>query len=232
MQERVNALSMLKKDTVGNIDMISAIVENRADLLYVDKECVLLREKGSGILQLKCENMKHFAKIESYLSHAQCIVVHDEQCRDALVEMGFKTDMGVYQCYYPHHSIEHPLQSDIRRLDSTYLKTITEHYHLMNNPDYISFLIESQGIYGLFVDEELVGFIGSHDDGSMGLLEIFDAYRGKGYATQLERFLINLKLSERKIPYCQVIVGNEQSMGLQKKLGMEISKNRVYWLDI
>lgn len=231
MQERVNALSMLKKDMAGNVDMISAIVENRADLLYVTDGCVLLREKESDILQLKCEDLMHLEAVHSYLEHAKCIVVHDEQCREALVKMGFKADMGVYQCYYPQNSIDYQSQADIRRLDLSYLKIVTEHYHLMDNPEYISQLIESQGIYGLFVNDELIGFIGSHDDGSMGLLEIFDSYRGKGYASQLESFLINLKLNERKIPYCQVIVGNEASLALQKKLGMEISKNCVYWLD-
>ena len=231
MQDRVNALSMLRKDMAGNADMLSAIIENRADLLYVSADCVLLREKGSELLQLKCEKDEALAAVAKYLDHAKCVVVHDEACREALLAQVFQTDMGVYQCFYPGHSIEVDENADIRRLDQSYLDTIVAHYHPSNDPAYIATLIETQGIYGLFVENELAGFIGSHDDGSMGLLEIFEPYRQRGYAYQLESFLIKQKLSERKVPYCQVIVGNDVSLALQKKLGMEISSSRVYWLD-
>ena len=44
--------------------------------------------------------------------------------------------------------------------------------------------------------------IGEHLEGSMGLLEIFPQYRGRGYGTEMER----------------------------KKLGLTISEERMYWM--
>ena len=94
MQDRVNALSMLRKDMAGNADMLSAIIENRADLLYVSADCVLLREKGSELLQLKCEKVEALAAVAKYLDHAKCVVVHDEACREALLAQGVSDRYG------------------------------------------------------------------------------------------------------------------------------------------
>jgi ribosomal protein S18 acetylase RimI-like enzyme len=42
---------------------------------------------------------------------------------------------------------------------------------------------------GLY-NQEIIGFIGQHLEGSIGLLEIFPTYRGNGYGTELESYLI------------------------------------------
>ena len=36
--------------------------------------------------------------------------------------------------------------------------------------------------------------------------------------------------SQGRVPFDQVIVGNEKSMGLQRKVGMELSKDTMSWL--
>ena len=85
-------------------------------------------------------------------------------------------------------------------------------------------------MYGIFVEDELAGFIGEHDEGSMGMLEVFPAYRRQGLGLALESFQINRILEEGRMPYDQVILGNEKSLSLQKKLGMTITKDTVTWL--
>lgn len=79
-------------------------------------------------------------------------------------------------------------------------------------------------------ESQIVGFIGQHLEGSMGLLEILPEYRGNGYGTELECFLIREMQRKHLIPFCQVETDNEKSINLQKKLGFEISKEKVYWL--
>ena len=76
----------------------------------------------------------------------------------------------------------------------------------------------------------LAGFVGEHHEGSMGMLEVFPPYRGHGLGLALESFQINRYLSQGRVPFDQVIVGNEKSMSLQKKVGMELSKDTMSWL--
>ena len=62
------------------------------------------------------------------------------------------------------------------------------------------------------------------------MLFVDERYRKSGYGADLERFMINLKLSQKAIPYCHVIVGNDASKRLQSRLGMTVAEQYVYWL--
>lgn len=87
----------------------------------------------------------------------------------------------------------------------------------------------SGAIFGAFIEGKLAGFIGEHIEGSLGMLEVFEEYRRKGIAAELESYMINLHLSRGHLPYGDVIVGNEASMKLQRKLGLKVSKEIYCW---
>jgi ribosomal protein S18 acetylase RimI-like enzyme len=74
------------------------------------------------------------------------------------------------------------------------------------------------------------GFIGRHQDGSMGMMEVLPKYRRQGWGERLERALIKMILNEGELPYGHVIVGNEASAKLQDKLGFMRCKKVVTWL--
>lgn len=123
-----------------------------------------------------------------------------------------------------------PVCGDIRQLDGRYFHAVLEGYSLFQDEAYIADRLKAGVMYGIFVEGNLAGFIGEHDEGSMGMLEVFPAYRRRGLGLALESFQINRILEEGRIPYDQVIVGNEKSLSLQKKLGMTITKDTVTWL--
>jgi tRNA (guanine37-N1)-methyltransferase len=85
-------------------------------------------------------------------------------------------------------------------------------------------------MFGVFIGGEIVGFVGTHDEHSMGLLEILPEYRRLGLGYALEAHLINHLLSRGRVPFCQVAVYNEASILLQEKMGLEISTSVIYWL--
>ena len=82
-----------------------------------------------------------------------------------------------------------------------------------------------------FLNGILAGFIGTHHEGSMGMLEIFPEYRRLGLGYALESALIRRLMEQGAIPYCQVYEGNEASLRLQRKLGLTFSDEFVYWLS-
>ncbi len=51
-----------------------------------------------------------------------------------------------------------------------------------------------------------------------------------GIGIALEARNLNRRLSEGRIPFGHVVVGNEKSTGLQKKIGMEFSEKIVTWV--
>lgn len=70
-----------------------------------------------------------------------------------------------------------------------------------------------------------------HDDGSMGMLEILPPFRRRGYAAQLEAFLIAAALSDGRTPYCHVVDGNEASLRLQQKMGLICTRLPAIWVN-
>ena len=76
----------------------------------------------------------------------------------------------------------------------------------------------------------LAGFIGTHSEGSMGMLEVFPEHRRKGYGMMLESYLIRWHLERGWTPFGHVIDGNEASIRLQQKAGMEKGDLPAIWV--
>lgn len=120
--------------------------------------------------------------------------------------------------------------AEVRQLELSHLPVVVEHYTDDGTDDgYLSGLIEQGELYGAFHGDTLMGFIGRHAEGSMGLLEVLPQYRRRGIAALLQTRMIALELSRGRIPYGQVFDGNDASMALQRSLGMTQSMDRVYW---
>lgn len=136
------------------------------------------------------------------------------------------------RCYQAAYLKEErlPVTGDIRQLDMTYFQPVLEGYSLFHDPAYIAQRLAAGVIYGAFVEGQLAGFVGEHSEGSMGMLEVFPAFRRRGLALALESFQINRYLAQGRVPYDQVIVGNTASMALQRKVGMTLSADTMAWL--
>lgn len=118
---------------------------------------------------------------------------------------------------------------DVRPLDASYGEEVQKRYSLNTNESLE--LMTAQGqLFGAFKDGEWVGFIGFHDEGSMGMLEIFPQYQRKGYGEYLEKWLVNYEMARGNIPFGHVIVDNARSLALQKKMGFTLYEQRVHWL--
>lgn len=86
-------------------------------------------------------------------------------------------------------------------------------------------------MYGACDDNGLIGFIGCHNDGSMGFLFVEERYRRRGIAVSLESYLINRQVEKGYIPYCHVRTENAASHHLQEKLGLFLAPNPVWWVS-
>ena len=104
---------------------------------------------------------------------------------------------------------------------------IIKYYNKLSDEE-LKKIIERKKLFLAFQNEHLVGFAGEHLEGSMGLLEILPDFRRRGYGVALEYFMISYMKENHLIPFCQVEVDNCKSLALQQKLGMTISKERIY----
>lgn len=116
----------------------------------------------------------------------------------------------------------------IRRLEAANLPAVCASYQL-EGEEYLSWLISRGELYGAFEGETLMGFIGRHAEGIIGLLEVLPQYRRRGLGRQLQAHMIGLELSRNRVPYGQVFLDNDASLALQHSMGMNCSMGRLYW---
>ena len=115
-----------------------------------------------------------------------------------------------------------------KTLGLSFLDVVTESYDLADR-DYVRSRLESGTVIGLFDQDSLMGFIGEHTEGAMGMLVVLPDYRRMGVGETLEKLLINKILSEGRTPYCDVDARNIKSLALQEKLGMTRTELDTFW---
>lgn len=119
----------------------------------------------------------------------------------------------------------------VRPLGPEHLAQVAEHYHL-TGADYVAGRLEAGVMIGAFSPEgHLAGFMGTHDEGTLGLLEVLPPYRRQGVASLLQSHMTNRALQRNELPYGQIFEGNTPSLALQRSLGFQCSKGFLYWPD-
>lgn len=164
------------------------------------------------------------------IHEADVCTAKSREAADVLkARFGFRGEQPCSQWVYT--AKEPPRQAegvDIRLLRMQDVELAASHYH--NEVEYFRYCVEHECIWGLYESEKLAGFIGLHEQGSMGMLEILPEFRRKGYGYALEAYLLTVHLQRGWLPYCHVVEGNNASLGLQAKLGLQCAETPTIWV--
>lgn len=134
-------------------------------------------------------------------------------------------------------SQEYEIDTDLQfeKLNHDYDELVSKTYGFFKNePNRLELAHNAveNGLWGGFRDLECVGFIGTHEEGTMGMLEILEKYRNRGYGRALEQLLANEYIKAGRFPYCHILEKNTASLNLQKSMGFWLSEDRrIYWFD-
>lgn len=230
-----NCEAYLLRNKLLHMDMLEALRRGSGELLYFEEDGVLLFEKNSGAYMFTTKDRESGEKILSDIfsgEEVKLFVSHQEFMNAFLCDF-FSIDLEM-ECVQMVYTRKEPLPvkrgMDIRKLDEKFLDVLERHYHTYVEKGYVETQLKSGVMYGIFEGTQLAGFIGMHKEGSIGMLEIFEKYRNKGYAKALESFYINLHLRNGWTPFGQVETGNEKSLKLQESLNLYPAKDMLYWL--
>lgn len=226
------ALAFLEINPLLHVGMIFPIKRGTAEILHAENDSVLLRELASGAYMLSACDPEKGQELLRPLGRRDLFCVHQESAADWLAETyAFANRLACFQAAYTSgRRFAETETLDIRELGVEYLDTLYGHYHDYVGYEYLKRRLESGAIYGGFQNETLCGFVGTHEEGSIGILEVLEAYRGRSFGSALEKSMINRILEEGRTPFAQISIDNQTSINLQRKLGFEISSERVYWL--
>jgi len=228
---KYRAIEYLIKDPLLHMGMIEPIHRGTADILYNEIDGVLIKELKSNAYMLSVDNFEKGQGLINSILKCNLIVAHQKFMVDYISNrFGLSEKLECVQAVYMDKTkIQIHGELEIRQLDQNQIEVILEHYNKISNNE-IEELLKNGNLFGGYKNDVLIGFIGNHLEGSIGLLEIFPEYRRLGYGATLESYMINKTLKDGLVPFAQVEIENKKSIALQKKLGFKISEDRLYWI--
>ena len=141
--------------------------------------------------------------------------------------------MSTHRYYLPDEKTVDPPDYISKALDATMAKYIFERsaYKDFTSESYIKERIDKDVSAGVWIDGELVGWGLTHDDTSLGFLNVVPSYRGQGLGESILRFLV-IEKRQRKLPvFVNIEPHNHQSINLVKKLGFTFDRE-VSWVKL
>ncbi|MCM1344300.1 MAG: tRNA (guanosine(37)-N1)-methyltransferase TrmD [Muribaculaceae bacterium] len=234
-ERKQQLIGQLMKDKRNHIHMIESLRRGRAEILWWEGNDILLYDRRCATCLITASSEASGEKMLGQIPEETVSIVTSRAFLNEMLCGGGA--FGKYEihseCLQLLYTQKVPLpvkHKDIRRLAMEHLDYVSAHYSY-DDRTYVEARIREGAMYGAFADGRQVGFVGTHSEGSLGMLYVEEAYRRQGIAVSLESYLINRALEKGWIPYGHVIVGNVNSFALQEKLGLYRSDKTVWWLE-
>lgn len=227
------AADYLSADPLLHMDMLESIRNGTARLLAVSERGVLLFNTACEAVMMSAQDETEAERMLTLIPSAPMFVAHQNfYISRVRSRFPFQESMTCVQAAYTqkHPLPEAPCGAEIRPLDERFLPFLEEHYAHASDEGYLLGRLRAGVMFGAFLRDRPAGFIGLHEEGSMGMLEVLPEFRRMGIAQALETFLANRLLSEGKMPFAQIVEGNSASLQLHKKLRFSMSESTLCWL--
>ena len=200
----------------------------RARMLRETNGGALVREDAAGMYILAADSLADAEALLDGLDGIDFIMLCNADFAPLIERFGLRDRMVFHQAAY--RRAELPPEDPRLRIEVAHgrsLARILELYRL-NGPESIRKQAErGELFFATDADGAEVGFVGLHPEGCFGMLEVFPDQRGRGYGAALENHILRFCMQTHRLPYCQVEEENRISMNLQRKLGLEISRETL-----
>lgn len=234
MNDKQAAIEYLNCDPLFHMDMLNPLRRGTAELLSATDQGVLLRETVSCGYFLSADTKSEALRLLDLIPSARLLSAHqDFILKEASERFDLTATMACRQAVWtradPPKTVPSPLV--IRPLSIAWAETISERYSHDIGPEYIKGRLSAGELFGAFQNDELMGFIGLHEEGSMGMLEVLPAFRRMGVGSQLIAYLCGRLLAQGLMPFSQFTTDNHSSKRLHEQLGFVITEKQIYWLE-
>lgn len=227
---RQAAVRFLERDHMWHVDMLEALRRDRGQVVYFEGDTVLVQRRETPGFYLLTAGSPEAAEAAFQGRPAPRLVTARGPGVPEMLRDRFGLQLSDPCCNAAYLKGE-KLSWDcpgliIRPYRVEELPAFLAHYDIEDEAEARAHIEKGELFAGEY-EGELAGFIGLHDDGSMGLLEVFPEYRKLGIGRALEIFLIDFCLDRGWIPYGQVFFDNEKSFSLQSHLGMTVDRTKL-----
>ena len=229
-----SAKAYLERNALHHMDMLEPIRRGSAEVLAANPRGVLLVEKASRTHMLTVEAPEYAEEFLGQIENPYLMAVHQEVlAEDAARRFGLQPTMRCHQAAWlrpaPPPIPETPFR--VETLDMGKCAEVHDLYSHEIGREYVEGRLAAREMFGAFREGELAGFIGLHEEGSMGMLEVLPAFRRMGVGTLLAAYLCGQLMERGLTPFSQFTVDNMASRRLHEAMGFSISTDLVFWLE-
>ncbi|HIV98868.1 MAG TPA: GNAT family N-acetyltransferase [Candidatus Ornithospirochaeta avicola] len=222
----IAAIEAFDKDS--NEDIIAIIKEKSGEILHFSSYGVIVRHRENTLYVLPFDDS---TALFSYIDEKTSLfsVRGDVFAKKMLSHFSLEMSEPCYFYIYrgERKGVDETLFYPVPLSDAALVSSQYRHHSDLES---IKRAINENRIFGLYENSELVAFSGFHEEGSMGMLEVFPSYRRKGYGMMMEEYVINRAMELGRVPFCDVYISNEASIALQEKLFLERAESLHWWM--
>jgi GNAT superfamily N-acetyltransferase len=212
--------------------MIFPLRRGSAEVIYAARDGVFIKELDSGIYMLASDNFEKSIELVENTGTPPHICLYQKDIADYLFDRHNYNKYAInVQAVYTHEKYINTDSRvlDIKKLTYSNFDWLCEHNSHLER-QYLEERLAAGAVYGGFINNELCCSIGTHAEGSVGMLHVSEKFRGMGYAYELLSYIVNLLLDKKHIPFSQIEYDNIASINLHKKIGFEIFADMLYRL--
>lgn len=216
------------KNYLKYVCIIENLKSKDKEILYLSNSSVAFKIIPSNIVMLAGEGDYENA-VNSVLSFKGTFFTPNEEVKVLLQKRGL-TPISCKQYLYGKQMVNSAGVS-IEKLTATRenVKVVKDNYTLGYTEEQIEHLLSDRLILGGFLNGEICGFVGMHEELSVGLLEVLDKFKRRGIGSYLLSSCVNYFLDNGLVPFCHVRSENLASIKLHEKLNCKAYEKEVYW---
>lgn len=234
---RYHALAVpafLLDDPLRHVDMLEPLRNGHACVVHSLPGGILIHEARSGAYMLAAISIEEAEELAARMRAPTLAVAHGGIAR-AAVEAAWplRVELLCHQAAYWGRALPEVTgkrRFSIRPVTIDQIERVEALYSHDIGADYLAGRIRAGAMRGAYAGGRLVGIIGTHAEGSLGMLEVDPAYRGRGIARALMLGGMRHMLRRGRVPFSQMVRGNAASIGLHRSLGFAIGEAEVCWL--
>ena len=228
-RQKEQVIKHLSKKKRLHIHMIENLRRGKGEIHYANEDNILIYDADSEVYMLTAQKEDSAKSLLDHLpaNAKQCVVTQEFLYKTLNERLPAKQ---VQKCHLACYTKKIALPVKHKHIENLSVKHLD--YLLSHSSERESYLLErlqKKELFGAFWEEQLIGFVGIHSEGSIGMLYVDETYRRLGIGASLESYAINLQQDRGETPFCFVVDGNEASMHLQEKLGLYMAESFVWW---
>lgn len=219
----------LENEPILYADMIGIQKRKTAKTVWRSETSLLLYDQG--LYFMAGASQADYAAMVKLLHDPHQVVVHQAQFAPIVeAATGLKATLTCLQAVFKGEVKATAGLERLRLLPRHDLVQVANNYAMVNEA-YLTERLAAGELFGCYRIDQLVGFAGFHEEGSIGMVAVFPEFRRQGIATFMEGELIRMVQARGEQPFIQTLPDNLAAIRFHEAIGFQYDPRVITWVN-